>query len=110
MGILDLLKPKKKTDLRSQFVPVIFANGRDDDLPGLQAAVRNEAVQFDERIYQPDESLQIIRRTIAFSAAGLWMCGPDVKLPANVPNGWCCVRLVPIHGKYCSRIATFSAV
>ena len=36
------------------FVPVIFANGEDDDLPGIAAALQNEAVQYGEHVYLPD--------------------------------------------------------
>lgn len=47
-----------------RFVPVIFANGQDNDSPGLQAACDNEAVQFDDRVYEPGESIDIIGRTL----------------------------------------------
>lgn len=74
MGILDLIrrpKPVRKTDLKQLFVPVIFANGKDDDLPGIVAAIENRAVQFDEKIYRPDEDLTIFKREIALSCMGL---------------------------------------
>lgn len=47
------------TKLLPRFVPVIFANGDDDDLPGLIAALTNEAVQFDETIYDPGVSIYV---------------------------------------------------
>lgn len=58
--------PAKKREARDlpRFVPVIFANGEDDDAPGVQAAFDNEAVQFDERIYEPDEDIVIVGRTV----------------------------------------------
>jgi hypothetical protein len=42
-----------------RFVPVIFANGIDDDAPGIQAAVENRAVQFGKRIYEPGETMLV---------------------------------------------------
>lgn len=62
MGELTITKPK--VDLRAIFVPVIFANGTDDDSTGLQAAVDNEAVMFDDKVYQTDEALVIEGREL----------------------------------------------
>lgn len=59
---------KLKTHPRARplprFVPVIFANGEEDDAPGLQAAFDNDAVQFDGRIYEPGEPIAITGRHI----------------------------------------------
>lgn len=55
------------TDLATLFVPVIFANGQDDDTPGLVALFSNEAVQFDERVYQPGGLIKIAHRAIVMT-------------------------------------------
>lgn len=97
-GLLDLFRrpkatPKPKRDLAQIFVPVIFANGVDDDLPGLAAAVKNEAVQFDGTIFAPGEALEIHRRTLVFSTNGLYFIGAhDALDPARVPPGWTVLR------------------
>ena len=41
IGLLERLIPKKakRRILGEVFLPIIFANGRDDDLPGFTAAV-----------------------------------------------------------------------
>ena len=57
-------KVRPKLDLGLLFVPVIFANGEDDDVPGLVAAIEHKPVQFDERIYAPDEDIVISGRSI----------------------------------------------
>ncbi len=56
-------------DLKKLFVPVIFANGEDDDTQGLIAAIENERVQFDEKIYDPGEHISISDRKILLSPA-----------------------------------------
>lgn len=43
----------KKLDL----VPVVFANGEDDDTPGLLAALNNERFQYQDKIYDVNESV-----------------------------------------------------
>ena len=58
---------KSKTDLKTLFIPVIFANGEDDDEPGLTAAANNEIVQFDETVYQPGQPITITNRQIRIS-------------------------------------------
>lgn len=42
-----------------RFVPVIFANGVDDDLPGIAAAMADEAVQYDGVIREPGEPVVV---------------------------------------------------
>lgn len=42
-----------------RFVPVIFANGVDDDLPGIEAALRDEAVQLDGVICEPGDPVVV---------------------------------------------------
>lgn len=59
---------RPKVNLKELFLPVIFANGEDDDVPGLVAAIANKPFQFDDRIYKRGEELVIDRRTIRLSA------------------------------------------
>jgi hypothetical protein len=66
-----MTKPKTKLD----FVPVIFANGVDDDLPGIAAALRNERVQYEETIYEPFEDIFVFKKKLAFSCARLTIIG-----------------------------------
>jgi hypothetical protein len=49
------------------FVPVIFANGEDDDIPGIVAAIENKRVQFDDKLYEPGEPLSVVRRKLVIS-------------------------------------------
>jgi hypothetical protein len=62
------LDERPTTKSLPRFVPVIFANGEDDDGPGLQACFDNEAVQFDDRIYEPGEPVSIFGRRIVICA------------------------------------------
>ena len=49
------------------FVPVIFANGSDDDSYGIAAWMKkNQRVQFDGRIYKPGEHIVIEGRRMLF--------------------------------------------
>lgn len=70
MGLLDLIrrpKARRAADAEKRFVAVIFANGEDDDLPGLIAAAKNEPVQLDEKIYKPGETIRIVARKMLFN-------------------------------------------
>jgi hypothetical protein len=84
VGLDHLRQPKLQRDLRQIFVPVIFANGRDNDLPGITAAIENRAVQFDEKIYQPGEAIKITGRTICLPCNRLAILGPGDA----APQGW----------------------
>lgn len=87
----DLVRePKKKTAF--DFVPVIFANGEDDDLPGFEAAVKNERVQYEEKIYEPGERLEIVGKRMAFSCQGLHLLGSHSPFPNDVLPGWVVIR------------------
>lgn len=66
MSVETKTRPKAKRLPR--FVPVIFANGDDDDAPGLQACADNEAVQFDGRIYEPNEEVTIVGRHLVLGS------------------------------------------
>lgn len=70
-------RPAAKADITMQLglVPVIFANGTDDDLPGLVAAIENRRVQFDDRIYEPGDALTIERRKLR-SSRRIFVVGP----------------------------------
>lgn len=86
MKLIDLFrraKPRPARDLKAAFVPVIFANGEDDDLPGLEAAVTGGPVQFDEKIYRTGDRLEIRGRTMAFSCGGLVLrdAASSIRMP-----------------------------
>lgn len=49
------------------FHPVIFANGEDDDFPGIVAAMENKPVYFLERLYRPGEQISVAFKTIRVS-------------------------------------------
>jgi hypothetical protein len=66
-GLLE--KPRRARGL-PRFVPVIFANGEDDDGPGLQACADNEAVQFDDRVFEPGEAIMICGRKLVVRRVG----------------------------------------
>ncbi|AOG04216.1 hypothetical protein [Bosea sp. RAC05] len=59
--------PRPDIAARLNLVPVIFANGTDDDLPGLVAAIGNGRVLFDERVYEPGETIVVERRNLRSS-------------------------------------------
>jgi hypothetical protein len=73
---------KPKTELDVEFVPVIFANGEDDDTPGLIAALKNEKVLFDENIYLPFERIEIIKRDLVITEKIFcYTEGEEVEIP-----------------------------
>lgn len=83
-----LPRAARKVDRSIWNVPVIFANGRDDDGPGLVAAAANERVLFDAKIYEPDENIDIVGRNLALSAPGVTVvdCDGDViHMPPGMP-------------------------
>ena len=72
MTTLSARRLKLKTLPR--FVPVIFANGEDDDAPGLQACFDDEPVQYENRIYEPGEAVTIFGRHLILSRAVIARC------------------------------------
>lgn len=64
--MLDL-EEKPKTKKLPEFVPVIFANGIDDDTPGFVALFTHEKVQYGEKIYKPNESIHITNATMVIT-------------------------------------------
>ncbi|GAA0730040.1 hypothetical protein [Sphingomonas japonica] len=71
---------RPRTDLGTMFVSVIFANGTDDDLAGLAAAIRNERVLFDERVYEQGEEIAVIGRDLHLSQR-LCIVGKTTPVP-----------------------------
>lgn len=67
----------RKPETSFEFVPVIFANGEDDDTPGFVAAIQNEAVQFDDVIFKPGEGLEITGRMLRFCVGGITVAYHD---------------------------------
>jgi hypothetical protein len=61
------IEEKLSVKILPRFVPVIFANGEDDDAPGLQACFDDEAVQLDGRIHEPGETVEICGRHIVLT-------------------------------------------
>jgi len=81
-----------------ELLPVIFANGEDDDLPGLVAAVLNEKVQFDERTYAPGEPIEIVGRSLLLSKGLCILGATDEVEPEFIDNPkWVVVRQPTQH-------------
>lgn len=93
---------KPIVDLKTLFVPVIFANGIDDDLPGLLAAFMNEAVQFEDHIYQPRDRIVIIGKVLLIdSRKGAWVDDGDTLLIVFGPENRSCVIKRPMSIPNC---------
>lgn len=61
--------PKPKRDrvaelLAEASIPTIFGNGRDDDRPGLLAALTGQRVRFDGRVYETGEPITVAGRVL----------------------------------------------
>jgi len=67
-------------------VPVIFANGRDDDLPGFRAAIENKRVFFRDRIYEPGEAIKSEGHTLAFSCGRIIISDGEFGTALQVPG------------------------
>lgn len=87
-----------KTDLSALFVPVIFANGEDDDLAGLLATFRDEAVLFGDRVYQPGEDVSVIQRSLRMSRR-LRVLNPSEDAPTGLDETWVVVRQ-PVNSRF----------
>ncbi|WP_010658134.1 hypothetical protein [Brucella anthropi] len=57
---------KRLTKLNIEWLPVIFANGVDDDGPGIAAYISGNKVQFDDEVYEPERDLHIFGRFMVF--------------------------------------------
>lgn len=60
-----------------RLIPVIFATGNDDDLPGLIAACRNEEVLFGDKAYRPGENITIRGKVLAFACRSIEFWNED---------------------------------
>lgn len=80
MNLLKFFRRRKAKRADFNLVPVIFANGEDDDLPGFTAALRNEPVLFGETIYQPGEDITINGKRLAFSCNNIIIADDKGKL------------------------------
>lgn len=92
------LRTAPQTDIaaRLNLVPVIFANGVDDDLTGLVAAIGNGRVLFDDRVYGPGEAIVIERRNLR-SSRRIFVVGPGHD-GAGLSPAW--VRVAqPVDGR-----------
>lgn len=81
-------------------VPVLFANGRDDDLPGFIAACRNERFSFDGRIYEPGEDFTLSGATQSFSCGRITinLNGYIVHIPnIGMPSPGRCIYIKAAH-------------
>ena len=54
-------------NLYKMFVPVIFENGIDDDFYGVVAAMSNQPVLFRDKIYPPNEPMEIVEANLFLS-------------------------------------------
>ena len=84
------------------FVPVIFANGEDDDLPGLIAAIQDEAVQVGDVIVQPGDPIVLVGVHLRICAGQIIITDssgvhplPDFQFPGPVVH--VASRLGPRH-------------
>ena len=58
---------KAESEFKLDFVPVIFANGDDDDTTGMIAALNDDCVQYNDKIYEPGEDLEFIESKFGFN-------------------------------------------
>lgn len=72
-------KTRTETKTAIDFLPVIFANGEDDDSVGFAAALENAPVLFDGRVYRPGEAIKIIGRKMCFDR-GVIVLDPDGEI------------------------------
>lgn len=79
---------KRRKEVLPDFVPVIFANGEDDDLPGFEAAVWNQRVQYDDHIYEVGEAIRIVGRNMYFSVRQITVLGHDAPLSSALPDSY----------------------
>lgn len=82
-------------DLTKLLVPVIFANGMDDDLTGLIAAFMDQPFLFADKVYQPGEKLLIERKALMLSCFGLFVCNKGDTVPPLPGGTVVCVRPIP---------------
>jgi len=72
-----------KRDFSDLLVPIIFADGETDDLPGLAAAITDQPVRYNGKIYQPGETISIRARVLLLDCeAWVWDIEGVELLPA----------------------------
>jgi|GEM_PF-4288812 len=68
--------------------PVIFANGIDNDLPGLEAALQNRAVWYEGKRYEPGQTLCIEGRILSLPChRWVWRVESDDMVMLFDPRG-----------------------
>lgn len=87
-----------KTDLKTLFIPVIFANGEDDDVPGLIAAFENKPVLYNDKTYHIDEDIEIIGKTLVMSI-GIAIVHEGSSPSPDAPSDW----KIVVHPKDAKR-------
>jgi len=71
-------------------VPTIYADGIHDDSAGWAAAVRNERVMYDGKVYEPDENMTIDREM--HFAVNVCALGEEFDIPPEVDETWIVAR------------------
>lgn len=74
---------KRSAKLNIEWLPVIFANGEDDDGPGVAAYLSGNRVQFDEEIYEPERDLFIVGRQMVFDRKLEILSHPNSAAPGQ---------------------------
>jgi len=69
-----MLKQRPSEKSLPKFFPVIFANGSDDDSPGLQALANDEDVMFDGRVYTITDPINIFGRRLFLTRPVYFVC------------------------------------
>jgi len=72
-------------------IPIIYADGIRDDTAGWVAAVQNQRVMYDGKIYEPDENITI-NREMKFER-NICSLGEEYDLPAAVDDTWIVARI-----------------
>lgn len=87
------LLDRPETQSKFELIPVIFANGEDDDTTGLIAAIRNQKVLYEESVYQPGEPISIYGKTL-YCAKSIAIFGPFCEIGEEYLNdpAWICIR------------------
>lgn len=87
----EITIPERKIKrLFPPFYYVIFADGETCDATGIEAAVANDFVMFDDRLYMPGEDLMIDGRTLLFARQCDCSGSPEMGRCVTISN---CVLL-----------------
>jgi hypothetical protein len=90
--------PKSTLETAHLLVPKIWADGEHDDLAGLVAAIRNEVVEYEGELYEPDTPICLWGQHLRISK-GLWIVGEGGHLPEDDGNAWVVVH-APNDGRH----------